>query len=621
MIVVRGFANFQWSVILCTAFALAGCQGKSTSSTQSSNQSAPKNTAQSEPVTEKVDGHVGSGPVIELESQPVAEPTADTSATYAPLVEQAQGAKKSTNTIPAETVSTPVLTLPDVVASNETESNAIVAEANNDRGQKPILGNVATEAEKNQKIAEDWPKPQFVLYVSGQQQGYIEPCGCTGLDSQKGGLIRRDTLLTTLRNRGWNVVPVDVGNQNREQKQDGPPASGPQPLIKFETTAKALQTMEYQAVSLGVSDLLLSRVDLLQIGGTAEGSARPFISANVTILSLPEFFPPYKIVDAGGRKIGITSVIGNEFKNNVVKDSNDDELTFDDPVQSLQKVVPELKMKGCDFIVLLAHASLNESAELAKATQGIDLVVTAGGFGEPTLKPEPISGTSAVMVQVGVKGQYGGIVGVFDKGEVRYQRIAISSQFKDSERMLKLFAEYQNQLKEAGFAKLGLSPSLHPTGKHFVGSDKCGECHTSAFDIWKESPHFHATDSVIAANNDRGAIARQFDPECVSCHVTGWVPQRFSPYQTGFESVEKTPHLVGSGCENCHGPGSEHVKAEEGSDIATALQQELRKEMILPLARAEAKCMECHDIDNSPDFHASGAFEKYWEQVKHYGKN
>jgi hypothetical protein len=43
--------------------------------------------------------------------------------------------------------------------------------------------------------------------------------------------------------------------------------------------------------------------------------------------------------------------------------------------------------------------------------------------------------------------------------------------------------------------------------------------------------------------------------------------------------------------------------------------------MRLPLAKAEEKCMECHDLDNSPDFHAPGAFEIFWDRVKHYGKN
>jgi hypothetical protein len=45
--------------------------------------------------------------------------------------------------------------------------------------------------------------------------------------------------------------------------------------------------------------------------------------------------------------------------------------------------------------------------------------------------------------------------------------------------------------------------------------------------------------------------------------------------------------------------------------------------MKLPLAggAAERKCLQCHDEDNSPDFHKDGAFERYWKEVEHRGKD
>jgi hypothetical protein len=27
--------------------------------------------------------------------------------------------------------------------------------------------------------------------------------------------------------------------------------------------------------------------------------------------------------------------------------------------------------------------------------------------------------------------------------------------------------------------------------------------------------------------------------------------------------------------------------------------------------------MECHDLDNSPDFHKAGAFDEFWKKVEH----
>jgi hypothetical protein len=104
--------------------------------------------------------------------------------------------------------------------------------------------------------------------------------------------------------------------------------------------------------------------------------------------------------------------------------------------------------------------------------------------------------------------------------------------------------------------------------------------------------------------------------------VTGWEPQLVIPFKSGFAGLKETPELVGNGCENCHGPGSAHVAAEDGSRAVTDRERmSLREAMRLPLAKAEQKCLECHDIDNSPAFHQEGAFKEYWKKVEHKGKD
>ncbi len=60
-----------------------------------------------------------------------------------------------------------------------------------------------------------WPQPKLALVFTGRQYGYLEPCGCSGLENQKGGLVRRSTLLSQLAAKGWPVVPIDAGNQVR----------------------------------------------------------------------------------------------------------------------------------------------------------------------------------------------------------------------------------------------------------------------------------------------------------------------------------------------------------------------------------------------------------------------
>ena len=83
-----------------------------------------------------------------------------------------------------------------------------------------------------------WKNPQDILVFTGRQFGYVEPCGCTGLERQKGGLARRYSFIRGLQNQqGWNVVSVDTGNQVRR--------FGRQPELKFNLTSELLERMGY----------------------------------------------------------------------------------------------------------------------------------------------------------------------------------------------------------------------------------------------------------------------------------------------------------------------------------------------------------------------------------------
>jgi hypothetical protein len=255
-------------------------------------------------------------------------------------------------------------------------------------------------------------------------------------------------------------------------------------------------------------------------------------------------------------------------------------------------------------------------------------VVTTGGSGEPTLEPERVEGTSSAMIQVGTKGMYAGVVGLFeDKNVIRYQRIPLDARFPDSPDMIALLGAYQDQLKATGFDGLGIRPQPHPTKNKFVGSKVCADCHENAWKVWKDGidghapKHAHAY-ATLQAPPKRAQVPRNHDPECLSCHVVGWNPQKYYPYESGYKSLEETPDLIDVGCENCHGPGAEHVDAENGAldledDELEVLQERLRKQQVLTLENAEQKCLECHDLDNSPGFQEEGAFDRYWAKIKH----
>ena len=464
---------------------------------------------------------------------------------------------------------------------------------------------------KHKELFEGWPTPDLVLVLTGRQNGYLEPCGCTGLANQKGGLARRATFIRQLRDdRGWPVVPVDVGNQIRRY--------GRQAEIKFQVSADGLRKMTYAATTLGPDDLQLSIDELAATSAAVDDTEALFISANVAVLDR-DFTPRFRIVESGGKRIGITAILGDEARSVIQLD----EVVSEPAEEALRQVWAELDAADCDYHILLAQATMDETIRIAQAVPHFELVVTAGGSDEPSYQPEPIPDSPSLLMNVGAKGMFAGVIGIFGDSEVpwRYERVPLDERFEDAREMRELMASYQNELERLGLEGLGVSPVAHPSGRHFVGSSVCGDCHTTAYSIWEGTPHHHATRSIVDPY-ERNDVPRHFDPECLSCHVTGWNPQRYFPYESGYLSLTATPVMTGSGCENCHGPGSAHVAAEMGEvDADATTLRMLQRQMRLSLADAEKKCLECHDLDNSPDFHEPGAFQKYWEQIEHWGKD
>ena len=492
-----------------------------------------------------------------------------------------------------------------VASAPEADRSRIAAE-------NPAAENPAAEiptAEYDPDQWRKWPAPDVTLVVTGQQNGYIEPCGCTGLDRQKGGVARRFTFMEQLRERGWSLLPIDAGNQVRR--------FGRQAEVKLQQSVKAMQLMDYQAIGFGPDDLRLGVGELLAVAAGDSPDDTMFASANVVLID-PSLMPKYKIVEVNGVKVGITSILDPA----ALESQLSDDITLAPKERSAMEAVTLMKDAAADFRVLMFFGKEEDAKRLAQDVPGYDLVVAAGGYGEPTYQTEAIENARTRMIVTGNKGMYAGLVGIYKQGPLRYARVALTHEFEDAPEMRQVMKEYQDQLRDVGLEGLGLLPPIpHGSGQKFVGTAKCAECHTTAFDIWSSTPHAVATDDIVMPPKERGDIARHFDPECLSCHVTGWNPQEYYPYESGYLTLEGSKHLHGSGCENCHGPGSEHVAAEvDGAEVSEQRREELRQSMVLPLEKAREKCMTCHDLDNSPDFHDEDAFEDvYWPEVEHYG--
>ena len=471
--------------------------------------------------------------------------------------------------------------------------------------------------EANGPIFVDWPTPDAVLLFSGEQGGYLEPCGCAGLNNQKGGLKRRHTLIKQLEAKRWPVVAFDVGGQVRR--------FGDQAEIKFRHAIDSLIEIGVGAVGFGTQDLRMH--ELLPVVLNLPDGKNPFVSANVGILDFDMGLTKrFKVIEAGGLRIGVTSVLG---KKQIAKLRNVEDIVIEEPYQAIPKILFEMSTAACDHLVLLAYADHEEAEDLARRFHEFDWVVAAKGADEPPNVATPIvdpkKGEVARLIEVGHKGMYVVAIGLYKDGPVpyRYQRIPIDHRFEDSPEMQAIFLEYQSELRTRGLEGLGLKPIDHPTGREFAGTEACADCHGDEYEIHLDTPHAHATQTLVDLDPPR-----HFDPECLSCHATGWEPQKFFPFESGYLGLQATPHLTGNGCENCHGPAKRHVDAENGDiDVSDEEVEQLRAALHLEIVENEGNqegqvfhngsvvemCMQCHDLDNSPDFD----FQEYWIDVAH----
>ncbi|HEX3345976.1 MAG TPA: multiheme c-type cytochrome [Polyangiaceae bacterium] len=122
-----------------------------------------------------------------------------------------------------------------------------------------------------------------------------------------------------------------------------------------------------------------------------------------------------------------------------------------------------------------------------------------------------------------------------------------------------------------------VAPAPRPDEASYVGIEACTGCHPGPREVWNGTTHARAYATLSKQ-------FKEFNLECVGCHVTGYE-------QPGGSTVTHVDKLENVQCEVCHGPGSRHVA------------NPLDKTRIV--ARPEAsRCLECHHPPHVEDFDA-----------------
>ena len=420
--------------------------------------------------------------------------------------------------------------------------------------------------------------PVIHVVFTGEENGYLEPCGCS--EKQLGGFPKRHTLINHLRKKDEDLILLSLGDLIGKV--------GRQDEIKMETALEALDQMGYAAHNIGEKDLDMG-TDLL--GYISQISNVDFISSNIDFASQALETKHFIIKEIETKdvtlKIGILGIVSPGL---IQSDYQDIEVM--DPVLSLKPLLNDLHDKT-DILVLLSHAEMEESVEIAEACPELDLIISGHLVDRPDLYIEKVNHT--YVIPVGEKGKYVGEITLSPQqkqtGEDEYFKCLppvieitpLDERFADSSDIAMLLKIYQQRLKdEELLAQVFKSDTL--SNMTFVGNDDCAVCHNKTFKHWEGTGHASAYETLVKAEHE-------YDPECVGCHVIGL------NYFTGFETIESTPELKGVGCESCHGAGSDHKETQSKDYGRVGVEN----------------CEICHNDEHSPNFE----FKDYWQKIKH----
>jgi nitrate/TMAO reductase-like tetraheme cytochrome c subunit len=242
-------------------------------------------------------------------------------------------------------------------------------------------------------------------------------------------------------------------------------------------------------------------------------------------------------------------------------------------------------------ILILSNSDPGTIESIAKAAPFIDCVVCPSESDEPAVIGNP--NKRPLAITVGRFGRY--ICGlkvtaparVGQRLRLAFKELPVEEGLPKDDSLVKLYEDYQQIVKDRNLLekhpRFALSDDLE-----YKGSKSCKPCHEYEYEKWEnQKTHAKAFSTLEQVNS-------QYDPECVVCHVIGM------DYESGFISQQDTGHLINVGCENCHGPGSEH-------NLTAGTTK---------LTEPKSTCIDCHTPEHSGDY--AGNEDSFMEKIKHW---
>ena len=125
--------------------------------------------------------------------------------------------------------------------------------------------------------------------------------------------------------------------------------------------------------------------------------------------------------------------------------------------------------------------------------------------------------------------------------------------------------------------------------QQLVGFNTCSSCHEMQSDFWQTTRHANAYNTLLKKK-------KQFDLNCLPCHMTIDIPGgKFSSLIA--ETLLSFPDdLQSVGCESCHGSGKKHI---EDPEVVRMIRT--------PGANV---CLTCHNSEHDDDFNYQVKLQK-----------
>lgn len=382
----------------------------------------------------------------------------------------------------------------------------------------------------------------LVVFFTGSELGSLRPCGCSG--GQLGGIEKRSAV--------FNTVPVS----RRLVVETGSlvPSDREQDLMKFRILFEAFGQLRYDVVHLTDRDLeTAARLGLLADPKPSFPVLRAGQKGPAAVFT--------RRVTAGGRDITVHIIASDDLSD--IPDHPDGAAVN---IVILNKALSGLpgKMPGVHCIIC---PSTSDEPQVLSTSGDVPLVFTVGRFARHIGRLNVTFGKQA------------------DRPVLHFESIPVQAKLPDDPALVRLYRQYQQLVSQSSLLESYPRTPL-PGRLSFAGSAACQPCHGSEYEQWNSTGHARAFAALKKVGSDR-------DPECVICHVAGL------EYEGGFVNEEKTPQLAGVGCENCHGPASEHV--------LTAGQT--------PPGQPKTACTKCHTPEQSGGF--AGHEEEYMKKIMH----